>query len=83
MGLFPLCLVYLSFWECGVIIGKCIAGTAAPGNCNGRGWKNVSFMTLWDVSKYHTVEELSWRTSEILVMEELSTDAALGVTMDP
>lgn len=58
-------------------------GMAAPGNCNGRGWKNVSFMTLWDVSKYHTVEELSWHTSEILVMEELSTDAALGVTMAP
>lgn len=42
---------------------------AAPGDCNGRIWKNVSFMTLWDLSKYHTVEEVNWRASEILVMK--------------
>ena len=40
-------------------------------------------MTLWDLSKDHTVEELSCGTSEILGMEELSTEAALGVPKAP
>lgn len=51
--------------------------------CNRRIWKNVSFMTLWDLSKDQTVEELSCGTSEILGMEELSAEAALGVPMAP
>lgn len=40
MGLFPLCLVYLSSWECGVIIGKCNAEMAV---IEGSGRMSVSW----------------------------------------